>query len=83
MIAGAGMALALGLTGCGDTDEITNDDAGITQDEEFDSDQIDEEDADTVDKGTGGVDDDDNTGGEEDTPANDDADIDDETGTDG
>ncbi|SFE54013.1 hypothetical protein [Blastococcus tunisiensis] len=85
MAAGAALAIGLGLTGCGETEQITNDDAGVTVEEFESEDPVDggEEDADTVDKGTGGIDDDDNTGGEEDTPANDDADIDDETGTDG
>lgn len=64
MAVGAALAIGLGLTGCGETEQITNDDAGVTVEEEFGSD-------DQVD------------GGEEDTPANDDADIDDETGTDG
>ncbi len=79
MVAGAALAIGLGLTGCGDTGEITNDDAGITEEEEFGSpDPVDggEEDADSIDKGTGGIDDDDNTGAPPDTSVDDDSDID-------
>ncbi|TQN42080.1 hypothetical protein FHU33_1473 [Blastococcus colisei] len=89
MVAGAALAIGLGLTGCGSADpgNSPGDDSvtDIEEEEVGSPDQVDggEEDADSVDKGTGGIDDDDNTGGEEDTPADDDADIDDETGTDG
>ncbi|MGY2065591.1 hypothetical protein [Blastococcus sp. SYSU DS0619] len=67
MVAGAVLAAGLGLSGCGQDDEV---DEGpgvpeVFQSEEVGSpDQVDggEEDADGIDRGTGGIDEDDNTG---------------------
>lgn len=76
-LAGAVLAVGLGLTGCSDTDEITDEDAGLTVEEEFGEQDDSDADQDGVDPGTGGIDDDDNTG---DDPTNTGEDSDDGTG---
>lgn len=66
MVAGAALAIGLGLTGCSSAGENEPLDGSVNVDEEEvgDPDRVDggEEDPDGVDKGTGGIDDDDNTG---------------------
>ncbi|MGY1915894.1 hypothetical protein [Blastococcus sp. SYSU DS0973] len=67
MVAGAVLAAGLGLSGCGGDDEVDVNEGGVPavfEDEEVGSpDPVDggEEDADGVDRGTGGIDQDDNT----------------------
>ena len=77
MVAGALLAAGLGLSGCGDGDDADVDE-GTTLEQEFEREEVGgpdpvdggEEDADGVDKGTGGLDTDDNTegGGDGTTP---------------
>jgi hypothetical protein len=73
VLAGALMAAGLGLSGCGGDDELDpNPDSvpAVFDEEEVGSpDRVDggEEDADGVDRGTGGIDEDDNTGSDGDT----------------
>jgi hypothetical protein len=66
MVAGAALAIGLGLTGCGSTGEDEPLDGSVNvEDEEVGSpDKVDggEEDPDGIDPGTGGIDDDDDTG---------------------
>ncbi|WP_456588466.1 hypothetical protein [Blastococcus sp. SYSU DS1021] len=86
MLAGAVLAAGLGLTGCGGDDEA---DPGtgvpeVFQEEEVGSpDPVDggEEDADGIDRGTGGIDEDDNTGTDDGTGEEDAGSVDGEDGT--
>ena len=88
MLAGAVLAAGVGLTGCGGDDEA---DPGtgvpdVFQEEEVGNpDPVDggDEDADGTDRGTGGIDEDDNTSLDEDVPPGqtDDSSVDGEDGT--
>lgn len=77
MLAGAVLAVGLGLTGCtqGEDPADSQDDTVPTEQagEPDDADRVDggDEDADGVDPGTGGIDDDDDTATDEDTDQND------------
>ncbi|MGY2082306.1 hypothetical protein [Blastococcus sp. SYSU DS0539] len=74
MVAGAALAAGLALSGCGGDDELDPEEGTgvpeVFQSEEVGSpDPVDggEEDADGIDRGTGGIDEDDNTGADDGT----------------
>lgn len=64
MVAGAAVAIALGLTGCGGDEPAMEESPAVGEEEVGSPDPVDggEEDPDGIDKGTGGLDDDDNVG---------------------
>ena len=65
MVAGAAVAIALGLTGCGGDEPAMEESPAVGEEEVGSPDPVDggDEDADGVDRGTGGIDDDDNVSG--------------------
>lgn len=61
MLAGAVLAAGLGLTGCGEDDTPALEE-GTTVDEQFDTPEGGDEDPNTVDRGTGGIQEDEEAG---------------------